>query len=148
AMIRRYTTAICASLLLALTISHALLAQQLPFETYSVKAGLAGSNVNAILQDRQGYLWFGTMNGLSRFDGIEFDSFGTDDGMAGDRIKAIMQDRLGRLWFGGDGLTLYDSRSFKIMGADIGLNLCFINSMLEDRNGNIWIGTYEQGVFV
>src|SRR5215470_7943603 len=56
-------------------------AQQLSVRHYDVSDGLAHSHVGAIHQDRKGYLWFGTREGLSRFDGYRFTNYGERDGL-------------------------------------------------------------------
>src|SRR5215467_5968427 len=56
-------------------------AQRLSVRHYDVSDGLAHSHVTAIHQDRKGYLWFGTWEGLSRFDGYRFTNYGERDGL-------------------------------------------------------------------
>jgi transcriptional regulator with PAS, ATPase and Fis domain len=71
--------------------------------------GLACSNsVSHIAQDRGGALWFGTVGGLSRYDGQRFVTYTTEDGLADNKVNAIYEDREGNLWFGtGRGVTRY-----------------------------------------
>jgi ligand-binding sensor domain-containing protein/signal transduction histidine kinase len=86
----------------ALLLSRAALvsAQQLPVRHYDEQDGLASYRVESIYQDTRGYLWFGTWNGLSRFDGYHFTSYGPRDGLEHPLINAIVEDRQGRLWMG------------------------------------------------
>jgi len=56
-------------------------AQQLPIRRYNVSDGLAHSGVRCIHQDAKGYLWFGTWDGLSRFDGYRFTNYDVHDGL-------------------------------------------------------------------
>src|ERR1051326_4669933 len=67
---------------------------------YNVEDGLAHATVGAIYQDRQGFLWFGTADGLSRFDGYVFTNYGKDDGLPGAVVTSIAEDTRGRLWVG------------------------------------------------
>src|SRR5438874_5182413 len=62
------------AVLLMLLLSSGIKAQQsdIKFEHFSIDQGLSQSSVGSILQDRQGYLWFGTQNGLNRYDGYSF----------------------------------------------------------------------------
>src|SRR5262245_17339261 len=78
-------------------------AQQLSARHYDVSDGLAHSHVAAIHQDRKGYLWFGTREGLSRFDGYRFTTYGLSDGLGHANVNAIAEDRRGRLWVGTNG---------------------------------------------
>jgi ligand-binding sensor domain-containing protein/signal transduction histidine kinase len=91
---------VIAALLHGVLVAHA---QQLPVRRYDVRDGLAHSRVIAIHQDRKGYLWFGTWEGLSRFDGYRFTTYSTQDGLGHPIINAIVEDRQGRLWVGTNG---------------------------------------------
>src|SRR5262245_9051268 len=79
------------------------LSQQLSVRHYDVRDGLANSRVVAIQEDRKGYLWFGTWEGLSRFDGYGFTNYGTRDGLGSALINAIAEDRQGGLWVATNG---------------------------------------------
>jgi ligand-binding sensor domain-containing protein/signal transduction histidine kinase len=78
-------------------------AERLPFRHYGVGDGLVQSRVAVIHQDGKGYLWFGTLEGLSRFDGHQFVNYGTADGLDHPTINAIAEDQNGGLWFGTNG---------------------------------------------
>src|SRR5215469_12712132 len=69
-----------------------MIAQRLPFHNYGVHDGLAHMWVAAIYQDRKGYLWFGTWEGLSRFDGYGFTNYGLREGLANPIINSIAED--------------------------------------------------------
>jgi signal transduction histidine kinase/ligand-binding sensor domain-containing protein len=74
--------------------------QQVSLRHYDVASGLAHSQVTSIFQDTRGYLWFGTFEGLSRFDGYRFTNYTTADGLGHLIISAIAEDRKGHLWVG------------------------------------------------
>ena len=98
-------------------------AQHLPVRHYSVNDGLANSNVRCVYQDRKGYLWFGTGDGLSRFDGYRFTSYGPRDGLEHPVVHTIIEDRQGRIWVGtwGSGvarLTDQSERTFSLGQGD------------------------------
>ena len=79
------------------------------WRTYDVTDGLGGGRINSILQDREGYLWFCTNGGASRYDGRTFKTFTTQDGLGNNRVFSILQDRQGYLWFGTwEGVSRYD----------------------------------------
>ena len=75
-------------------------AQQLSFRRYSVAQGLAHNSIHCIYQDSKGYMWFGTSEGLSRFDGYRFTNYTTRDGLVHNSVNDITEDRDGRLWIG------------------------------------------------
>jgi ligand-binding sensor domain-containing protein len=78
-------------------------AQRLAIRHYGVPDGLAHSGVRSIYQDAKGYLWFGTNEGLSRFDGYRFTNYSTRDGLANSYVNGITEDRTGRIWVGTNG---------------------------------------------
>lgn len=85
------------------------------FEHLGVKEGLSQSVVTATLQDREGYLWFSTEEGLNRYDGYQFAVYRHDlnDSMtiASSRVGSLFEDRDGTLWVGTDaGLHRLDRR--------------------------------------
>jgi ligand-binding sensor domain-containing protein/two-component sensor histidine kinase len=74
-------------------------AQQLSLRHYDVADGLGSSLVTCLFQDTKGYLWIGTWQGVSRFDGYQFVSYGTQDGLPLPVVGGIAQDAQGHLWF-------------------------------------------------
>ena len=70
------------------------------FETFTEQDGLCSDRVFAIHLDSQKRLWFGTMNGVCWYDGINFHHL-EDDGIAGRSVLFIYEDNQGRIWFGG-----------------------------------------------
>ena len=80
-------------------------AMSLRFEHLSRDDGLSQSFVYTIVQDPQGYLWFGTQEGLNRFDGFGFKVFAhnPDDpaSLSDESVRVMIRDRSGTLWIGG-----------------------------------------------
>jgi two-component sensor histidine kinase len=68
------------------------------FHNYTLKDGLAGNNVYCATQDKEGFIWFGTETGLSRFDGSHFKNYTVADGLPDNEIINIFTDRKGRIW--------------------------------------------------
>jgi len=98
------TLAAVGCLALALLLGVPLVsAQKLSLRHYDVPDGLAQGTVQAIHQDAKGYLWFGTLEGLSRFDGYRFTNYDTRDGLGHVIVNAIAEDRQGHLWVGTNG---------------------------------------------
>ncbi len=78
-------------------------AQQLSIRRYGVSEGLAHSSVHSIHQDKKGYLWIGTREGLSRFDGYRFTNYGVRDGLGHPFVNVVAEDGRGRIWVGTNG---------------------------------------------
>ena len=97
-----------------LGFSSFVFCQQTPFKHISIDDGLSQSAVHCLLQDRQGFVWLGTQDGLNRYDGYGFKIFRHDPqdslSISDNWIQTIYEDRNGRLWIGtdGDGLNCYD----------------------------------------
>lgn len=91
----------CMVLFLDLLIAgfpFSLPAQEHSYTNYTVKDGLAGSTVYTMVQDKDGFLWFGTETGLSRYDGTHFRNFYTSDGLPDNEIVRLFVDSRNRVW--------------------------------------------------
>lgn len=88
------------SVLLALALVPCLEAQQFSFQTFDFDSGLNNLAVESIYQDREGFLWVGTQNGLFRYDGRGFSEFGRKEIASGAFILSIHQTPDGTLWLG------------------------------------------------
>src|SRR3982751_7148317 len=84
--------------LLVLVLCAVVCAERLPVKTYSVADGLLRDYVYKIRQDSQGFLWFCTPGGLSRFDGYAFTNFSTDDGLPDRYVNDFLETRSGDMW--------------------------------------------------
>jgi signal transduction histidine kinase/ligand-binding sensor domain-containing protein/CheY-like chemotaxis protein len=85
---------VCAVVFCAST----LFAQRFSFRLYESASGLSDPVVTCLLQDRMGYLWVGTENGLFQFDGLDFRRYGPGQGMSGAYIASIHETQSGALW--------------------------------------------------
>lgn len=128
------------------------------FEHISVEQGLSQGTVYCMLQDKQGFLWFGTDRGLNRYDGFHFQTFYQDKnnprGLSGDRILHLLEDRRGYIWIAtrNEGITILDPETMLTMPIPIskepgGLPAMSITSFAEDREGNVWLGTEANGLY-
>ena len=120
------------------------------WQIYDRETGLegTGSDVRAIFQDREGFLWFGTAGGgVSRFDGQSFTTFSTEDGLASNNVRTILQDPKGHLWFGtaGSGVSRFDGQSFATFTTENGLASNHVRAVIQDRKGDLWFGTLFGG---
>lgn len=89
--------------------------QSTDFKSLTVQDGLSCSNVNAIVQDGEGFIWIGTFDGLNRYDGYEFTVYrnlkGDPSSISANAIQDLFVDAQKRLWIGTQsGLDLYDRR--------------------------------------
>ena len=126
--------------------------QDIQFTHLSADDGLSANVVTQILQDNRGFLWFGTYNGLNRFDGYNFKVFLPNPinpkSISNHAIWSIFQDSKGILWVGTvDGLNRYDWKTeeffrYKNNPRDSNsISNNFINTIFEDKSGTLWIGT-------
>jgi signal transduction histidine kinase/DNA-binding response OmpR family regulator/sugar lactone lactonase YvrE len=113
------------------------------WRSYTYLNGLSSNKVYAIQGDATGSIWFGTANGVSRYDGRSFVSFTKKDGLASNWVKTIYRDDDGVLWFGtyGGGLSRYDGRRFITFTEEDGLASNDVQAICEDSEGRLWIGT-------
>ena len=130
-------------------------ASDLPVRAYSTADGLRNNSVNRIVADSQGYLWFCTSDGVSRFDGYGFRNFGVGDGLGHRRVNDILESRSGDFWIGtGGGLCLLGrgaSSAPAVRGAEAPPGTRWISRLLEPRSSSstwpvIWCGT-DSGLF-
>lgn len=116
------------------------------------ETGLPQNSVRVILQTSEGFLWLGTEEGLSRFDGIRFTHFDKNNTPAlnSSSIFCLMEDSKKNLWIGtlGGGVTVYrpSTNNFLHYGEKEGLPNNFIYTMVEDHHNNIWLGTDGSGL--
>ncbi|WP_205509862.1 sensor histidine kinase [Longitalea arenae] len=90
----RFKAAICCLLLFPLFI----FCQEYGYTHYTNRDGLSGSTVYCMTQDKDGFLWFGTEVGLSRFDGTHFKTFTREDGLPDNEVIQLFADSKGRIW--------------------------------------------------
>lgn len=143
---------------LLLCFSPSTQAERLPLKGYTVADGLAHNEINRIIRDSRGFLWFCTAGGLSRFDGYSFTNFGTDQGLGHANVTDLLETRNGEYWVAtGGGLFRFDPKGtagqknegamFSVVVPETQGDLAIpINVLLEDHNGAIWCGT-RQGLF-
>lgn len=130
----------CALFVSALMLSSFSYSQQLLFKNYTRSNGLASDYVLCIYQDREGFIWFGTDRGVSRYDGREFVNFTTSDGLSSNFIYTIFQDSRGAMWFGTyeGGVTRFDGNTFRALTAEEGFPLRSTYSIAEDADGRMY----------
>ncbi|HVS21466.1 MAG TPA: two-component regulator propeller domain-containing protein, partial [Pyrinomonadaceae bacterium] len=151
----------CSLVLLLVCFPWHANAERLPIKTYTIADGLAHNEINKIVRDSRGFLWFCTADGLSRFDGYTFTNFGTDQGLPHANVTDLLETRSGEYWVATyGGIARFNPKGAPvnrvvyageagaiapmftvIVPEDQDRRAKAINVLLEDRNGTIWCGT-------
>ncbi|MEZ2336402.1 two-component regulator propeller domain-containing protein [Mucilaginibacter sp. RCC_168] len=137
----------------ACTSSSALAQYDLNFTSLTTKNGLSSNTVYTILKDKSGLLWFGTSDGLDKFDGSNVTVYNHDstkpESIPGNEITSCLEDSKGRIWVGtsGGGIAYYNRKTdnfvrFNGNGLWPSVNNISISAIGEDHFGHIWIGYY------
>ena len=155
-----FTKAVLCSFLLIITMVNPLFSQEkiTRFQHLTIEDGLPQNMVDCILRDSQGFMWFGTWNGLCRYDGYKIEIFNNESGnvnsLRNNFIYALSEDQFGNIWVGTKGglyLYLYDKNEFR-----------FINKLIENPaplegaitvisevdDNTLWIGTDKGAMHV
>lgn len=153
---------ICKKWGLALSVLYGLLVSTLSFSqnihpvyrNYSIREGLPSSEIYMAIQDSKGYIWLGTDNGVSRFDGYEFKNYSLRDGLSDNTVFRIVEDVQGRIWFGTHSCKLsyflndsiYHFKYNQVLADTLPKNT-IISSFYVDSNGSVYLGTFIDGCF-
>lgn len=130
--------------------------QPLQFQQLTMEDGLSNNRVFSIIQDRIGFMWFGTSDGLNRYDGYEFKVFRSDPNdstsISNNSIETLCEDSNSNIWIGTkDGiLNKYNPITERFSHWELKSNVSGYNgitSIYEDSRGNIWIGTRIDGLY-
>lgn len=124
------------------------------FQTYDIRNGLSHNTVNAIVQDKLGFMWFGTKDGLNRFDGTFFRVFNKENStLKNNYITKLLEDKDGNIWVGTDaGLYIYNPvietfSSIKTYSKYQGDVTHSITEIKEDNQQNIWFSVDYEGLY-
>src|SRR5436190_6176036 len=125
--------------------------QDYSFIRYDTRDGLAGSVVYDAIQDKEGFMWFATENGLSRFDGKNFKTFTTKDGLPDNEILKLFLDSKGRLCimpFKPSICYYYKGKIYNKFNDSLLSKItvgAHAHNMVEDKSGNLFVGEMENG---
>ena len=113
------------------------------FRSWQREQGLPENYVRALAQTRDGYVWVGSDDGVSRFDGVNFFPLGLQEGFQGGPVQVLFGDRRGALWIGsvGGGLSRWQGEKLSKFTMSDGLPSESITALAEDSDGRIWVGT-------
>ena len=89
--------------LLIFLVAGSARAERLPLKPYTTADGLAHNEINKIVRDSRGFLWFCTAEGLARFDGYSFTNYTTDHGLPHRNVTDFLETRGGEFWLGTNG---------------------------------------------
>ncbi len=139
-------------LLATLESSAVGVVNNLSFDLYSQEHGLSNNQIHCVLQDKKGWMWIGTSQGVCRFDGYRFTVFKNDPddstSLKGNLVRVIYEDSKGQLFIGTEngGLNKFDreKESFQHIfykGDSAQLKDVSVTAIMEDRIGNLWVGT-------
>lgn len=127
------------------------------FKNLNIENGLSQNTVTAILQDKKGFMWFGTKDGLNRYDGLSFRKFKHNDfnkrSIGNNFVTALYEDKAGNIWVGTDvGLYIYypekDAFEHFMEQTSTKVRIDRAISMISgDVKGRVWIAVEKQGMF-
>lgn len=128
--------------------------ERIIFHQLSQQDGLSQNNVNDIIQDRRGFLWIATENGLNRYDGYEFLHLFGANGLPNDQVTALLETQDGMIWVGtrSGGVAQLDPATLQF---DVyppqenevqGLKGTQVQMLYEDRAGRLWVGDRREGL--
>jgi signal transduction histidine kinase/ligand-binding sensor domain-containing protein/DNA-binding response OmpR family regulator len=132
-------------------------ANNVTFKHLTANDGLLSNNINAVLQDSYGFMWFGTKDGLCRYDGYSYLNFfhapGSNNSLSNNVISCLVEDVGKNIWIGTrNGLNRFRLESFEVervpLLPDEGSTLFPIQSLTVSSDNKLWIGTDEMGLFV
>lgn len=152
------------AILLTIIVSSPVHAERLPITTIGTAEGLPGSHLTNVTRDSRGFLWFGTRDGVSRFDGIRFVNYGVEHGLSDPTVNEVIESRAGGHWIatnGGGACHLPADAAHPAYagtrGAAARLFTCLrvsddslannVNTLHEDDDRRLWAGT-DGGLFM
>ncbi|WP_321476452.1 two-component regulator propeller domain-containing protein [uncultured Paludibaculum sp.] len=128
--------------LAGLCLAPSALAQKFAFQEFGYADGLLNLAVEQVIQDRDGFLWVGTQNGLYRFDGHSFTEFGAKDGVPATSLQSLHQSPDGTLWLGTQvGLWMQNGTRFERVDIAPAKKVVGAQGVASDRSGRVYVAT-------
>lgn len=132
--------------------------RQYSIDYLTIDSGLPQNEVTSIIQDKQGFLWFGTRGGLARYDGHNMRVFQYEprsaNSLSNNSIETLFEDSKGNIWIGtkSGGLNRFNplTECFKVYQSEPGDSTTLsgnrVVSIQEDKSGYLWVGTWKTGL--
>jgi signal transduction histidine kinase/ligand-binding sensor domain-containing protein/DNA-binding response OmpR family regulator len=122
-------------------------------EQISTQQGLSQNTVRSIIQDRKGFMWFGTINGLNRYDGYRFVIYKPEPGkkntLSDNRIKELFEDKFGNIWIKtfSNKFSCFDpsAETFQNFPTQALSSDTTFDGLFITKSGNIWLSSYKNG---
>ena len=155
-MLFRNLKSVSFIIVFCLVLSQKQFAQEIKFKHITVENGLSNNKVNCLLSDHYGFVWFGTEDGLSRFDGYEIKIYrhqaDNQSSISSNGISSLFEDKDGHIWIGtkeGE-INRYDPKkdrfdSWRLDSSSTNENRVF--SFFQDDDRKLWIATYRTGLY-
>jgi len=150
--VMRITRYLLILFLQVLTLKAVSQKPTLNFDHIAAEAGLSNNLVYCILQDSRGFMWFGTKEGLNKYDGYAFTVYIRDANSPNktnnNDVRYMAEDHEGNIWMGtaGEGLQMFDRRKDKIIGIPLDGSNDQASVIFIDSDKNIWFGTNNRGL--
>ncbi|SOD95927.1 sensor histidine kinase [Spirosoma fluviale] len=129
-----------------------LRAQPINFSHLTTNQGLSQSQISAILKDKKGFMWFGSQDGLNKYDGYTFTHYKREldnkSSICNSYVQDLLEDKAGNLWIGtAGGLDRFNREKESFVHYPDGKLNYSINDIFQDSKKRLWIGT-DQGLFL
>lgn len=142
--------------ILYLNLTNELCGQNISFKKLTTDNGLSNNKINDIIQDKTGFIWLATDDGLNRFDGYNLKVYRNiprdSTSLSSNSIWRLFEDNSGYIWIGTKSgeLNRYDPSADKFISWEIKSDIVKENSITAiyiDEDSVVWIGTYKSGLY-
>lgn len=131
-----------AACLAVVCLAPRVCAQKFAFQEFGYADGLLNLAVEQVIQDKDGFLWVGTQNGLYRFDGHSFAEFGVRDGVPATSLQSMHQSADGTIWLGTPvGLWVQNGSRFDKVDIAPAKKVVGAQGVASDRSGRVYVAT-------
>ena len=132
-----------------LLLPQLIFCQNIPFRKITVADGLSNNFVRAIHKDQFGFIWFGTLDGLDRYDGVEIRSFSNRFPESHLRVNSIIDEPGSGLWVGTDkGLMFWDFISSKFKSVPVSETLVNVTTLLTLPGDSLLLAGTSKGIYL
>ena len=148
-----WAAAVCLWWAMLLPAAHAGLPETPRLRQLTVADGLPSNRINDLAEDRHGYLWIATSDGLARFDGVDYRVWRVEQGLRDNFVWSVHVDARNRIWIGTNraGLAVLDESRQSFRYFDTGNTPAMggndVWTVTSTRDGDIWFGTAEHGLY-